>query len=1534
MGGQLVGVSDRQYLPPGLGVPDGAKFPMEIQVPAPDAPQTFPVVAAPPGLPPMPGAAPAPAVAPHAAPASPAPASTDPLSQKLAIIDQALAAPMAKAAPVVPTTGPAATGKPSIAPYYDRTTDSMVDPSANGATPQTGYVANTAAGGNAAAASTLGAPADIGAAVENLGSRAGHALQIAADQNLPAVGPIPSPATIDNWLATHTGGLIGNATAQQTTASPAPQVQNPAGGSGWIQSAMGLIGADPRNVVPGSFGQQMARSAAGGVTSALLPAGVAGRFVGAADPVAAGVAQSLAQAPRAAAVSGAAAGVGGTLATDAARHVGVPEAAMPYIDLAGQLVGGGLGAAGASTAISGAQGVRAAVADTSLRAPGYLRGADGFPVRDADGAPIEATGKPAEFRKAAAKVAAASGQSAPALAASIPSPAEAELVPGSQGTLGQVTGNQGLLSLERRLQTKNRDPFATRSAEQNAARVAHLATLPPAEAQARAAGEFVRARLTQLDRDTDAERARLLETVGAHDAAMGGTADPAQTGRAMAGAVERRLAPARAAGDLAVAEGERRLAGASERLGSADAVVGDKSAREVGGAALRARLKADLASLSVQRSRLFDAIDPDGNLALDVGALRRAAKGLRSELKPSAGDKLSPREEELLHLAERAPEVAAFSWLKAFRENINAATREARGLGDGSAVRRLTILKHSGVDMAISDAVERAARAEAPGVMAGETGPADAVVGRLAGHAAETGAHGVGDDTVARVRGVFAGEKDGVLNDESAPRRTVSGASGANGDGGTGGRAGSGAGSLSGSSGAKGSAPSGLRHDTSNPGIPRSATKRPESFAQLLIRHGGIKDESGELSHMGITNRTHPTLVRAAGLTHDRARALAIEHGFIPPDSSMQPNRSSVNDVRDLLSREASGDRVFRPEDTAEAREQDAHAQGADHQAHAVDAARGQVLDALDEAHGEAGWLPPEWLETAARDVVMGKTPHEAVHDAETGWARETLDADTARRAFGPEIGMPAGAEQAGLSVGGGSALKPNFDADAANRFTRANAFHGEVKERFGGPVADVLAPGKNGAEHTLPDSAVVGNFWKGRDASGKLDAAGRVKALVAALGSHEAAAEALSDYAVRDLRAVAGRDGGFNVDKVKSWLVAHDDALRAFPELRAKIGTVAKAQKALDDLRAKRAEIEKLNPLKAGQTGADTVAQFVQGGPKSGEAVDAYMRHAGGTPEARAALEDGLLSTLRRKAMVDGSVNLQKLEGWRRDYAGALARLPDLAAKVGDLAGAQRAVEDAGARATAARDAYTSSAARHYLPRSGADVEPESAAAAVLRSPTSSSDAASLVQQMRGDPAALAGLRKGFADHLTTLAGTTQMRGAAFRKFVEDPKTARTLAAIFTPDQIGVIKSIAADIERSSRTIEANKIAGSPGTAADWLAAKPAEHDLAGPLGAEGVGELVGHLASLHGVAAIAARLGALVGRHYIVRGQAAGAKRVDDIVTQMILHPELGRAGLQLVKAEKPGLGLINRFRGVAGNLALAGQAMPTTPPFLGAQ
>jgi hypothetical protein len=185
-------------------------------------------------------------------------------------------------------------------------------------------------------------------------------------------------------------------------------------------------------------------------------------------------------------------------------------------------------------------------------------------------------------------------------------------------------------------------------------------------------------------------------------------------------------------------------------------------------------------------------------------------------------------------------------------------------------------------------------------------------------------------------------------------------------------------------------------------------------------------------------------------------------------------------------------------------------------------------------------------------------------------------------------------------------------------------------------------------------------------------------------------------------------------------------------------------------------------------------------------------------------------------------------------------------------------------------------------------------------------------------------------ADHLVSLSGTAEMRGAAFRKFVAENKVSRTLANVFTPDQMDIIKSIAADIERSSQTVNANKIPGSPATAADWHGVQPEAHDLAGPLGAEGLGELASHVFGMTGVGAVITRLAALGGRSLLARAKQAGLSRQDAIATQMILHPEFGRGVLQLVRVRNAGPGVWNRVAGMMGNLALAGRGMPSVVPY----
>lgn len=82
-------------------------------------------------------------------------------------------------------------------------------------------------------------------------------------------------------------------------------------------------------------------------------------------------------------------------------------------------------------------------------------------------------------------------------------------------------------------------------------------------------------------------------------------------------------------------------------------------------------------------------------------------------------------------------------------------------------------------------------------------------------------------------------------------------------------------------------------------------------------------------------------------------------------------------------------------------------------------------------------------------------------------------------------------------------------------------------------------------------------------------------------------------------------------------------------------------------------------------------------GRPESARAIDQYRR-AVGQGVADQQIEQYAVSRLRQAAFnADGSVNLNKLETWRRSHADALAKLPNLRQQVDELATSARAVAD-----------------------------------------------------------------------------------------------------------------------------------------------------------------------------------------------------------------------------------------------------------------
>lgn len=137
------------------------------------------------------------------------------------------------------------------------------------------------------------------------------------------------------------------------------------------------------------------------------------------------------------------------------------------------------------------------------------------------------------------------------------------------------------------------------------------------------------------------------------------------------------------------------------------------------------------------------------------------------------------------------------------------------------------------------------------------------------------------------------------------------------------------------------------------------------------------------------------------------------------------------------------------------------------------------------------------------------------------------------------------------------TALASNFSPENAAAYrAAANATRERAQTFNAGPVGQALAQGKAGLPYKVADSAVAAKFFNGGS-----HAFEDVQAFLKATGSRPDALAALQDYAVSSLRYAAERDGALVPSKVDSWLRAHSDALRAFPDLENRITDAAQAQ-------------------------------------------------------------------------------------------------------------------------------------------------------------------------------------------------------------------------------------------------------------------------------------------------------------------------------------------------------------------------------------
>lgn len=326
----------------------------------------------------------------------------------------------------------------------------------------------------------------------------------------------------------------------------------------------------------------------------------------------------------------------------------------------------------------------------------------------------------------------------------------------------------------------------------------------------------------------------------------------------------------------------------------------------------------------------------------------------------------------------------------------------------------------------------------------------------------------------------------------------------------------------------------------------------------------------------------------------------------------------------------------------------------------------------------------------------------------------------------------------------------------------------------------------------------------------------------------------------------------------------------------------------------------------------AETVpAKVFFGRPESARAIDQYRR-AVGQEVADQQIQQYAVSKLRQAASnADGSVNLSKLETWRRSHAEALDKLPDLRQQVDRLATSARGLADrseAAARigkdAAKASNAQIAEAARRQRlmvdaaqrSRLGKVMNADSADAVVkqIGSVFARKDAGSEMMKLnlatRSDPEARAGLRRAVVDHIlgkfvgnaeAGTSGQSLIKGEAFQTFVKE-KAGALRSAGFTPDEIKTIQNIAADIRRSNRSISAVRIPGGSNTAQDIYAA--AKSDAAGSV-----------LSRILGAYATGGSIVSMVGGKMASALREAGFQSVDDILADALLNPTRAKLLLQ---------------------------------------
>ena len=481
------------------------------------------------------------------------------------------------------------------------------------------------------------------------GPGAGITRNVAAGMNNALYATAGAPVDLVTWGLNK--GIQG---VNAATGANLSEIQNPIGGSQSIANAFGTIGVDdPANVQANTTGERIARGVGEGIGYTVGPQAAVGGLAKASalSPEATAAAFNLLGWPNStAAVAGNAVAGGASGGGAAAAMEATPDRYDPLSGLAGGMAGGAAG-----TLASGLP----RLANEGLRVAGDLI------------APMTPAGR----ERLAGQILRKGTEDPRAAAMALEDPGV--IVPGSNPTTFQQTGDMGLGKLERKYAAQDPAAFNQRRADQNAARLDALGTIQP-EGNPQAITQAFRARLADIDQQTDA-------------------------------AVQAALQTAR---------------------GKAQALGGSVSAEASGDAIRTAAREAETAARESERA-LWRAVDPENKLALQSDNSKSAAASIRKNM-PETAKPMDGEEAAIFEVAAKLKPTISFNAMSALRSRVSTLMRqEMLANGRSPTYGRLSQLRGA-IESDVEGVLSRKAAQEAEAVAAGTMRQEDTIAAKWA----------------------------------------------------------------------------------------------------------------------------------------------------------------------------------------------------------------------------------------------------------------------------------------------------------------------------------------------------------------------------------------------------------------------------------------------------------------------------------------------------------------------------------------------------------------------------------------------------------------------------------------------------------------------------------------------------------------------------------------------------------------------------------------------------------------------------------